>query len=72
MQVSNTNELIAIASELGIKIGNTMSKLKANEEIDELSMNFIDYVNYAPRLPNFELVNQRLAQALSFYPKATW
>ncbi len=59
--VSDNKDLITIASQLGIALTGTFDRKKDKEGIEELSMSFIDYVKYAPRLPSFELVNQRLS-----------
>ncbi len=58
---SNGDDMIDVALQLGIRLTNTFSKSKDRNGIDELALGFMDYVKYAPRLPNFELVNQKLS-----------
>lgn len=59
--MSDTGEMINVASQLGIKLTGTFDKLRDRNGIEELSISFIDYVKNAPRIPSFDLVNQRLS-----------
>lgn len=58
---SNNKEIATIASQLGIKITETFDKRKDKDGFDELSISFVDYINYAPKVQKFELVNQKLS-----------
>lgn len=61
---SENSDMLSIAAELGIRITGTFDRRKDSDGIEELSISFIDYIRYAPRLPSFELVNQKLSAGI--------
>lgn len=61
---SNNGDIMAVASELGMKVTGTFKKQKDAAGIEEQAMGFADYVKYAPRVPSFELVNQKLSSGI--------
>ena len=64
LQSSSNDDLKSVASQLGIKITGTFGRQKGKDETDELSISFVDYVMYAPKSPNFDLVNQKLSNGI--------
>jgi len=58
---SNSDDIIKVASELGIRITGTFNMRKDDAEIEEQAISFIDYAKYAPAIPSFGLVNQKLS-----------
>jgi hypothetical protein len=58
---SQNEEIIDIATQLGLKITGTFGRRKDKDGVEELSIGFIDYIKNAPKQPNFELVNQKLS-----------
>ncbi|HIH50460.1 MAG: DNA primase noncatalytic subunit PriX [Candidatus Micrarchaeaceae archaeon] len=63
MLASEKEEMLRIAAELGLGI-NCAFDLKGANASDEFTIGFADYVNNTPRLPGFELVNQRLSSGV--------
>lgn len=61
LQLAGNDELIAVAAQLDIRITGTFDNRKDRDGIEEMSIGFIDYLKYAPKLPNFDLVNQKLS-----------
>lgn len=62
---SNDSDLMEVASQLGIKITGTSSFSPGGKDGNgNMSIGFIDYVSNAPKLPGFELVNQKLSNGI--------
>jgi hypothetical protein len=62
--MADVDEIAALSLQLGIKITGTFDKRKDKEGIEELSINFMDYIKFAPPIPNFDLVNQKLSSGI--------
>lgn len=57
---SNSDDMVKVAGELGIRLTGTFKTQKNELAIDDQVISFIDYVKYAPSIPSLALVNQKL------------
>jgi hypothetical protein len=58
------DEIINVASQLGIRLTGVFAGSNSKILSDDFSISFVDYVKNAPRLPDYELVNQRLSNGI--------
>lgn len=62
--IADNQELVNISGQLGIRITETFDKKKDENGLDQFAISFTDYVTSAPKIPEFELVNQKLSHGI--------
>lgn len=61
--ISENDEIINMADQLGLKIGKALSSRGMNS-VEEFTISFVDYVNNIPKSQDFDLVNQKLSSGI--------